>query len=146
MLALMKNKPAFVELYLDHGACVANLKPTKETSYTKGSRSYASSASTLCARNEAGDADISLDFPRAVGELYTSASKSANSYVKDLYKGKAACTVDHMERLMGGLVGGGFNITRDWKKFNQENKKESIAVAYHVLMVSGSSDGKNKCT
>jgi hypothetical protein len=170
MFALTNNSPEFVELYLDYGASVSSLKPTHPELTTKHKKDIAK----LDGRKTKGKKlQLQTYMPKlppvalAVEELYQSAGQSSHSHVcqlvqnskyqsgtvsniEDFTLGKTRLyNVIHMERLMQDLVGGSFNMERDWSIFDEKAKNEKAnkedpenilaceMMAYHLLMVRG---------
>lgn len=150
MEALVRNEPEFVKAYLENGASVAGLRPSKEFN-EKITKQKSELTDSKRARNIREMLDTLPLMATAVEELYERAAVQGLSHVLEMvqhskYRGKnkgldysmggtRRYNVLHMERLMQDLVGGDFRIARKWQTFSSLTKIQQTLIANHVLLV-----------
>ncbi|EDQ85552.1 uncharacterized protein MONBRDRAFT_29245 [Monosiga brevicollis MX1] len=150
IMAMKKNKPDFVGLYLEHGASLATVKvehandvnnPSASSienpaNFGKGSRGTPSS------EMESADA---VPCTHAVEELYRSHASRDDSHVSVLVKllrkkvnlsdTKRKYRVLNMEKVLGALVDRNFDIKRDFQAWDTKSKAEQEVVASHMFLM-----------
>eukprot|EP00055_Hartaetosiga_balthica_P002905 m.5717 g.5717 ORF g.5717 m.5717 type:complete len:1485 (+) comp2458_c0_seq1:201-4655(+) len=150
MAALVNNKPEFVQLYLDYGARISNLKPTK---------SYKSIVEAYNLKQENSKLELLSNLPDymvAIEELYYMEAKKTQSHVGNLLRlgrskrlnvkaprGKKTShkeffsdrmlNIKNTERTLAGLISSSFKFERNFDADLDLKKKEFQAS--HMLFL-----------